>query len=43
MPDLVRRVRRLRRDPDCAKSAFRHRLRIGGAVAVLILLLSFLW
>lgn len=42
MNDLLRRARALRCDPDDPGQAFRHRLRIGLAIAVLIFVLSLL-
>jgi hypothetical protein len=42
MPDLLRLARRLRCDSVDPTRLFRHRLRIGLAVAVLILLVSLL-
>jgi|FEC22Drversion2_1045045.scaffolds.fasta_scaffold00738_4 hypothetical protein len=42
MHDLLRFARALRCDPDDPGQAFRHRLRIGLALAGLILLLSLL-
>jgi len=42
MNDLLRRARSLRCDPADPRAAFAHRLRIGLAVAALILILSLL-
>ena len=42
MPDLRRLARRLRCDSVDPTRLFRHRLRLGIAVALLILLVSFL-
>jgi len=42
MNELVRLARSLRFDPTDARQAFAHRLRIGFAVAALILILSLL-
>jgi hypothetical protein len=42
MNDLLRLARSLRCDPTDARQAFAHRLRIGLAVAALILILSLL-
>jgi hypothetical protein len=43
MDSLLRFVRALRRNPEHAWHAFCHRLRIGLAIAALILVFSFLW
>ena len=43
MNEIIRLARFLRRDPADAQAAFAHRLRIGLAVAALILILSLLW
>jgi hypothetical protein len=42
MNDLLRRARALRCDPADARQAFAHRIRIGLAIAALILVLSLL-
>ena len=42
MNDLLRRARSLRCDPADPRAAYAHRLRIGLAVAALILILSLL-
>jgi len=42
MNDLIRLARSLRCDPAVPRAAFAHRLRIGFAVAALILILSLL-
>ncbi|WP_276203224.1 hypothetical protein [Pseudoponticoccus marisrubri] len=42
MNDLLRRARTLRCDPADPRAVFAHRLRIGLAVAALILILSLL-
>jgi hypothetical protein len=43
MTDLLRLARAIRCDPANAWQAFAHRIRIGLAIAALILALSFLW
>lgn len=42
MPDLLRLARRIRCNSASPEERFRHRLRIGAVIAVLILILS-LW
>jgi hypothetical protein len=43
MNEILRLARFLRCDPADARQAFAHRLRIGLAVAALILILSLFW
>jgi hypothetical protein len=43
MTDLLRLARALRRNASDPGQAFSHRLRIGLAIAALILVLSLLW